>query len=233
MNKKQASAAMIITAIKYNDLCEVNNLLEENPELINVKDENNESLLHHAVISQGKEIVELLIEKNIDVNYKNDDKITVLGNEIMSNYSYLTERKDILSLLIKHSDLSKKQGDFLFSYLKIAIKNSDLYLIERLIKEGAIIETNSLYYSITQAHDYQSENSLGVFKLLVSLGADINTMVTDINLIDMTVYKNNPEIFKFLYDKGLRQDKTSITSITNNIDIKSVMWNNIVNGLNV
>jgi cyclase len=61
----------IIRAINQGDLEQVKTLLEKNPELLNIKDNNGNTLLHHAVDKGHKEIIELLIAKGADINAKN------------------------------------------------------------------------------------------------------------------------------------------------------------------
>ena len=43
---------------------------------INTKDANKMTALHHAVLSNSLEIIELLITKDLDVNAKNFEEMT-------------------------------------------------------------------------------------------------------------------------------------------------------------
>ena len=61
----------IIKAVNQGDLEQVKTLLEKNPELLNTKDYNGSTLLHHAANKNQKEIMELLITKGADVHAKN------------------------------------------------------------------------------------------------------------------------------------------------------------------
>jgi glyoxylase-like metal-dependent hydrolase (beta-lactamase superfamily II) len=81
----------IIRAINQGDLEQVKTLLEKNPELLNIKDNNGSTLLHHAVNKGHKEIVELLIAKRADINAKNGMGYTPLDWIIDGGNSEIVE----------------------------------------------------------------------------------------------------------------------------------------------
>ncbi|KLL02642.1 MAG: tankyrase protein, partial [Mycoplasmataceae bacterium RV_VA103A] len=56
-----------IESVNQGDIDSLTKILTARPEIINHKDEDNNSLLHYAVIKDKKEIVKLLLEKGINI----------------------------------------------------------------------------------------------------------------------------------------------------------------------
>jgi len=72
------SENFIETAVIRGNIGKINNLLKENSDLINFKDNSGRTLLHLAVLSGQKETSLLLIEKGVDINAVDSSGMTPL-----------------------------------------------------------------------------------------------------------------------------------------------------------
>lgn len=60
--------------VKQGNCQEVYDILVGNPEIINARDQGNNTALHEAVFNQNFDMVELLLFLGIDIFLKNNDK---------------------------------------------------------------------------------------------------------------------------------------------------------------
>lgn len=70
---KSSYSQDIINAVRKGNIQQVSQLLSENPELINTKDEFQNNLLFLAVLNRDTVMSELLLQKGVDINYSRTD----------------------------------------------------------------------------------------------------------------------------------------------------------------
>jgi len=121
-------------AVKAGNFYEVRSLLEINPQLARIPDENGMTPFHWVSISGRKDIAELLIEKGADINVK--DKWNMMP---LSRANQLGHR-EMVNLLLEHgvelpSDLKEIQKVAHYAAVKGHIK-----LFEQLMQRSK--ETN-------------------------------------------------------------------------------------------
>ena len=85
--------AKIFDVVNRCDVSTIESILNQNPELLWVRDENQNTLLHHAAARGDEDIIGLLIYKGLDVNDRNASGSTAL------HFAAL-ERYDAVGLLI-------------------------------------------------------------------------------------------------------------------------------------
>lgn len=102
-------------------------------DILNIPDENHETLLHHAAKNQDIDTVRLLLEKGVDVTVINKDRHTAIWyclNQAMLNIT-------LIGLLIIHganvNEMDKECHSTLFS----AVLNGDAKKVKQLLGLGA------------------------------------------------------------------------------------------------
>jgi ankyrin repeat protein len=90
--------APICDAVRFGGLDRVHTLLRQNPECVNVRDEDGRTPLHYPSkdTQHGEEIIELLIEHGADVNARNNEGRTPV-DQILQN-----GREDLAEVLRRH-----------------------------------------------------------------------------------------------------------------------------------
>jgi glyoxylase-like metal-dependent hydrolase (beta-lactamase superfamily II) len=129
-----AGAQELLEAVKTGDLDKVRLIVERNPGIVNVPNQNGETILFAAIMPDGRaEIVEYLISKDANVNHMNNLYVAPL---------HLACRRglplEIVRLLVEHgadvNAASKYQG----RPLDIAYERADEPVIRYLASKGAV-----------------------------------------------------------------------------------------------
>lgn len=178
--------------------------------LIKIKDKDNNSLLHYAIMHNNDELIKyLLINKknfNIDINASNKKGITPLM--LAARY----QKNDILSLLQENEELNinaqDKDGN---TALHFTVKTGDFSNIENLLnnkrinpnicnKKGHNVFTTYLYSEKTEVKDEILNKEIGLNNKEINLapkdGADVK--ITN----NLTKLKYDPKILTMMSDKG-------------------------------
>jgi len=132
-----ASAQELFEAVKAGDLGKVRQIVERDPTIVNIPNQNGETILFGALIQGGRaEIVEYLISKGANVNHMNNFHMAPFHLAIRRNLPF-----EIIRLLVeKGADVnavSKYQG----RPLDMAYENGDEALIRHLMSKGAVLTT--------------------------------------------------------------------------------------------
>lgn len=127
-------AGKIHDAIRDGNLPKVKELIENDPKLINAKDDDFNTPLYLASKGGHKEIVKFLITKDADVNVKNKDGWTPLHVATLLGYN------EIVKFLIEaHSDVNVVDND-LSTPLHLACQSGHKKIVILLITNGADVK---------------------------------------------------------------------------------------------
>jgi ankyrin repeat protein len=164
-------------ATRSGDLEKVKSLLEDNPRLVNSRNEDGETPLQIAVgqgefIHYNKEVVELLLAKGADVNATNRyGLVTPLCHAVKFKHT------DVVALLVaKGADVNASDGEM--SPLGWAVQTDDKEMVELLLTNKADINAKD-FYGDTPLLEAMPDKSKEVVELLLAKGADVNAKDRD------------------------------------------------------
>ncbi len=160
-------AGKIIKATQNGNTDKINEMLKDNPELINAKDTKDETPLTYTVRSGNVELVRFLISKGADVNARNWVGDTPLHMAASSGY------EEIVKLLLDHGANVNSTGMFGWNPLHCASNDCNLNIMEILIEKGVDINAKN-ESGITPLHLAVLKKASAV-KLLISKGAEVNS----------------------------------------------------------
>lgn len=124
-----------IVATDNGDLARVTSMLENDPNLINVR-----TALHCAIEKGHKDIAEYLISRGADVNAINDDGFTPLKLAVIRGHREIAER------LIEHGAIINPVDTVCMSPLHLAAAAGQVDIAKMLIAKGAIVNTQTRDY---------------------------------------------------------------------------------------
>ncbi len=171
----------VVSAIQIGDAARVEILLHTNPaNNINAPvNKTGESLLHIAVSTHYKmtddnlkKIIQLLVQKKIDVNIKDNNGYTALAHYIaQSRNPHQAKTKLILDQFIQYkADVNAVTHDGQ-SLLHLAAVSNNTYALQRLVAEGISINIRN-QQGLTPLH-IAVKGPLELVKTCIDLGADI------------------------------------------------------------
>nr|WP_144925575.1 ankyrin repeat domain-containing protein [Paenibacillus bovis] len=170
----------IATLVKQRKQNEVIQLMNDNPEAINVSDERGNTPLHWAVLTRQLELMDYLIDKGIDVEAKRADGCKVIHIALEGDYFYRTSR-----------DLDRKtirNTSFILGYLIakgcqydifVASAIGDTEYIDKIISKDSV-KINELDSSRRSALYYAAKHgNEEAVRLLLEHGANPNQAERD------------------------------------------------------
>lgn len=122
------------SAVKNEDINIVESILKKMPELVDVKDDRGATPLHLAAKYIKKQMIELLISKDADVNAKDITGETPLH---YATFSTLKNKKEMVELLISKGADPNAKNDRGRTVLMRAILYGSIDLVEALLRNGA------------------------------------------------------------------------------------------------
>ncbi|SPO04697.1 related to ankyrin 1 [Cephalotrichum gorgonifer] len=173
VNTKDANGVpALIQAVKYSqDDVLVRYLLDHGAD-VNIRDRDNDSALHQAALSGKYSVVELLLERNIEVNAVNASDTTPLYDAVPN--------PDILQMLLEKGadpDLGKGNG---FTALMYAAWYDHIHAMELLLEHNATVDlefdhgdNDSEYMGWTALSFALSYGSADTVRILAKNGADL------------------------------------------------------------
>jgi ankyrin repeat protein len=149
------------------DLARMKALLKENPEMVFHKDTNGAPPLHTAAANGEKDVVELLLAHQADVNARDDTGGTALDAALIYGH------KDVVELLLAHNaDVNARDKDGT-TPLHLAAMGGKQEMVELLLAHKADVNaTNNI--KMTPLHEAVSGNHKEVVELLLTCKADVN-----------------------------------------------------------
>jgi len=157
----------VLPAVAEGNVAKLKKFLEKDPNLANLKINNEETLLYQAVMFSQKEVVELLISKGADVN-EGTSPLVLATMAAELNVKEGQINKDIAILLIsKGADVNAKDKNSLTPLHWV--KNKEV--AELLISKGADVNAKS-NDGTTPLHLVGNKE---VAELLILKGANVNT----------------------------------------------------------
>ena len=154
--------------------------------LLDLKDNDGNSLLHKAVIQNDLNTTTILLKLGVDVSLKNNQGKTAL------DMVYEDGLEDIVNLLINFQD---KNGN---SLLHEAALQNDLSTTYMLLQFGANPNAKNNYGN-TPLHFAAFRNNVEIFGLLLEYGSMINARNDDeFTVPEMALNEGNNEIIDFI-----------------------------------
>jgi ankyrin repeat protein len=153
-------------AARTGDLERVKTLVAGSPALVDARDANQMTPLHHAARGVHPEVVEFLVEQGADVTLKDANDVTVLHSLAYRGAS------DLSKLVIANgADVNAKVVTGLAA-IHFAVNAGRMEVIEVLVRSGADLElTDNLGSSPLLLA--ASAGSFGLVERLVELGSDV------------------------------------------------------------
>jgi len=199
------------------DLERVKTLVADSPELVDARDANQRTPLHHAARGVHPEVVEFLVEQGADVKLKDADGVTVLHSLAYRGASDLSElviangvdvnakvvtglapihfavnagRAEVIEVLVRSGadlDLTDKLGS---SPLLLAASAGSYDLVERLVELGTDVGLVNARGDtpLTAAH---REGHSEIVDLLIASGAD-QSLIRDLPVLQGPYLGQNP-----------------------------------------
>jgi ankyrin repeat protein/mono/diheme cytochrome c family protein len=155
-----------LTAVRSSDTGIVERLIAETPDLVNARDHEGSTPLHHAAGFGSIATIKLLLDKGGDVNAANRRKSTPL-------FWAIHDEAKVRLLLERGADINAKTVDGLTLVYQAASMENGLALLRLLIDKGASADVKTLT-GTTPLMIAAGRANLEVMRLLIEKKADVN-----------------------------------------------------------
>lgn len=196
-SKDQMSLSKNLTKLSWDaDLEQISKIINENPNLINLRLQNDETLLTVAAWQGNNEIAEYLIDKGININLRNKWDNAALHNAAMRGHT------NIAKLLIEKGISVNVRGSSGNTPLFYAARNEQAEMVIVLLDAGA--NPNAANdYNQTPLVSASWNGNPEVIWALVENGAEVNYSAMEGNTILHNLATNgNGKSIKILLDRG-------------------------------
>jgi len=230
----------IILAVTNGDLEKVNKLLNDNPDLVfSTDNEDKSTLLHIAAQNGHKDIAELLINKDVDVNAKNKYSDTPLHNAARKGH------KNVVELLINKGASVNAKGNYGWSPLHYATGLSFYFMADLFRASGidsalSLIRNSSFGITTVLKIDTTTIGHNNIVELLLENGADVNAMahggadLQDYTPLHWSAMTGNTGLAKLLLHYGANVNSCSypnamplhFAAYLGNIEVAELLINN-------
>lgn len=171
-----ASSQEIIKAVRERNIEKVKALLVENPELVNERDRVDYTPLHWAAMLRDKEMAELLIAKNADINDRSNNKhLTPLQCALTFRYG---KNPDVLDLFLDRGARIDFAGNEGIYNLLVASAAGYWRLVHLLLSRGVDVNARNKY-GLSALHIAAWTGHIEIVEFLIENGADINAESLD------------------------------------------------------
>ncbi len=190
----------LINAIRQGKIEEVKELLDKNPGLVHERDRVNYTPLHWAAMLRNKEMAELLISKNADIDDRSNNlHLTPLQCALTFRYG-----KDpaVLDFLLDSGAHVECVGDEGTSNLLAASASGYERLVHLLLTEGVDVNSRNKY-GLTALHIAAWTGHKQIVESLIKKGADIDAESLDgRRAITMARESEKQDIIDLLFSHG-------------------------------
>ena len=189
-----ALAEEIHDAAQQGDLTKIKRLLDNSPELLDARSENEKTPLHFASQGGHEEIVELLIAKGADVNARNNAEETAL------HYAAAFGHKEVMNLLIAKGAALNSGTINGSTPLHYSVFSGSPEIARALIDKGADVNGRNKY-GITPLDTAHDNDRSEIAQLILSKGG-ISSPISSPEVVRLS-----DNIYSILFSKG---NQTSI-----------------------
>ena len=158
--------ANLLTAVRSGAAGIVEKLIAEAPDLVNARDQEGSTPLHHAAGFGSTATIKLLLDKGADVNAANRRKSTPL-------FWAIHDEAKVRLLLERGADINAKTVDGLTLMYQAAAMGNATSLLRLLLDKGASADTRTLV-GTTPLMIAAGRANLEVMGLLLEQKADVN-----------------------------------------------------------
>lgn len=179
------------------DLEGVKALLDENPGLVNVKDEDGRTPLHWACRGVHLGVVKLLVDRGADCNVRDANEIVPLHSLAVRNST------EAIELLLSKGALidAKEYGGH--TALQYAAMNDATDTAALLIERGADIESRNDYQRTPLLLCARERGGPETTRVLIEAGADVNVKDRfQSTSLELAAWRGKEEVVDILMDAG-------------------------------
>jgi len=191
-----AEILSIHTASKIRNLEKVKAFLEKGID-VNTKDDNGQTALHIAIISDNQEIVKLLIDEGADVNAKDENGMTPLLLAVSEGHV------DLAECLIENGADVNMGDESGFGPLVYALWNDDPSVVKMLLNNGADVNAKDTATGYSLLHWAILMDNKESTELVLTAGVDVNAKSNAGETpLDVAAYGVSASIGEMLVAKG-------------------------------
>ena len=156
---------------------------------INTKDEFDATLLHYAAIDGLTNIIKMILDRGVNINYRDCSGLTALHLAVLGN------RDDIVEILLERLidvNIIAKDGK---TALHFAVKQGYMNIVEILLFGRTDIDIDIKdYRGMTALHWAVNHNRMDIVKVLLERGIDIDD---NIDIYNTSNHDENVEVIDF------------------------------------
>ncbi len=191
-NPKEAA---LVTAIRDKNSAHVKKLLKEDKNLIFLKTQNNDSVLHVAAQFSDDGIFKLLLDAGADINAMNNRRSKPIHATTMFG------KKEMTDLLLQKGASLREMNAFSLYPIQYAVDSGNIPLVELLIAHGEKY-TELSNRNATLLHFAAGSGSIPMYEFIASKGLDPNALDTQGNTMLHHASTGTVDMVKYLVSKG-------------------------------
>ena len=191
--------------VKSKDLKKIQELVRENPKVINSMDENGRTALYWACREDVLHIITFLIDHHADVNLSDRKNVSPLHLGAANG-----NRKACEILLNRNAQIDKtdSSGDTPLHY---AVSYGQLEAVKCLIEKGASLEIENSRQRTPLIVAAREMAGIEIVRLLVESGANINARdYSNQTPVSLAAWRGSEEVVDYLLSRNAELDLTGL-----------------------